>query len=117
MTSSSENVERDGAEYRLVAGTCKGTITTEQVDAGSVANRYWSILVSAYERDFTPGRDCTWPANSGEARTRTGLSREASPNKPGADFTRTGNDCVEPASVSLLRGCGPAGSYGKNTRV
>lgn len=89
----------DGTENRLeLSGTLlHGVYTGAELDATTVARRWWSVLVDSWEEELELAGEATYLAGSAEAKWRTPLGREASPYDPGPDFDDLALARTEPA--------------------
>ena len=112
------DVALDGSNtwLELGADAYTGTYTTVELDAGFVGPFMWRVAIDVHEYDAVTVDDVTDFLASGEVSWRTVDAREASPGKPGVDFSRAVDEAwqftVDHYEDELVHGqLGEAGSH------
>lgn len=103
-------------ELEMSAGEHTATYTSASLDAGSVAYRWWSVLVDQLlDEDWTVD-EISFDVDSGEAHWWNVDGREATYGKPGVDFDWDVDDATGAIETLKELVSGPVGFAGPHTR-
>lgn len=102
----------------LNALTTEGSYTAAQLDAGSVATRFWSVTLDRYWVDVeTLAEDLPFIVGDGESRWWQAEGREASDHLPGQDLWTTAAELTQLVGDLDWWSNGPPGTVGRHADI